>query len=126
MESFPLDGTIICEQFMNKIVYTMRYIMSTSDDNLDNSLAEKFVQRSREINYVPLSEKDSLCVELMKPISFADEASGRAILLSYLQYTSLPIMKIICVFMYECFKSKFPTKQMFLYFNVSLHRNMFV
>ena len=103
----PTDASIFCESAMNKIIYTMRHIMSTDEENLDDSLTEIFVKRAYEINYVPFSKKDRLCIELLQPISFADDSSGRAILLSYLQNSSLPIMKIVCAFMRKCFMGKF-------------------
>lgn len=101
------NGDLLCEIAMNKVIYTMRYIMSTKDEDVEDSLAEIFVKRAREINYRPFSEKDHLCIELLQPISFADDPKGRAILLSYLQNSSLPIMKIFCAFMRKCFMSEF-------------------
>lgn len=104
--SLSLDGSILCEYAMNKIVHSMRYILSTEEENLLDCLDEIYVKRTSEINYVPFSKKDRLCIELLHPIAFADDLNGRTILLSYLQNSSLPIMKIICAFMNECFRSE--------------------
>lgn len=101
------DASIVCERAMNKVMYTMRHVMSTNDENLVDCLTETFVKRSYEINYFAFAKEDRLCMELLQPISFADDSNGRAILLSYLQNSSLPFMKIFCAFMKKCFMSKF-------------------
>ncbi len=102
-----LNANVICEHAMNVTIYTMRHIMSTDEDNLADCLSEILVKRSHEINYIPFSKKDHLCAEMLQLIAFADDPMGRAVMFLYLQQSSLPIMKIICVFMNECFKSKF-------------------
>lgn len=81
--------------------------MSTNEENLEDCLTEVYVKRSYEINYVPFSKKDRLCIELLQPISFADDPNGRTILLTYLQNSSLPVMKIVCTFMRKCFMGEF-------------------
>ena len=98
---------VVCEKALNEAIYTMRYIMSVKEEDLPANLAEILVKRSCEINYLPFAEKDFLCRKLVPPITFADDPKGRAILMSYLQDSSLPIMKIFCAFTRKCLLSKF-------------------
>lgn len=80
--------------------------MSTKDDNLEEYLAEIHVKRTHEINYGPFADKDRLCMELLEPISFADDIRGRPVLLTYLRESTLPILRIYCTFLDKCFWSK--------------------
>lgn len=97
-----LDG----ERVLYEIIYSIRHVLSTKSEDLEDYLAERFVRATVEINYAKFAQRDRLCFELLELIDIVDTPSGRSLFLSHLQNLTLPLLNILCIFMDKCFQSE--------------------
>lgn len=97
-----LDG----ESVLYEVIYSIRHVLSTKSEELEEYLAERFVRATVEINYAQFAKRDRLCFELLELIDIVDTPSGRSLFLSHLQNLTLPLLNILCIFMDKCFQSE--------------------
>lgn len=84
----------------------MRYIMSVDEEELEDYLNEIYIKDLGKINFFNFFSKDHLCMELFSFLALTDSPKGRSVIVSFIQQSSLPFLKIICTFMFSCFMSK--------------------
>lgn len=94
------------ERVLYEVIYSIRHVLSTKSEELEECLAETFVRATKEINYATFANRDRLCFELMKLIDIVDNHSWQSLFVSHLQNLSLPLLNILCIFMERCFQGE--------------------